>query len=62
MNANDLVPTLMIFTLAAGLVIALVLFIRFMRKPKNRHSMDGQRERSVDEMRDEASRDQGPRG
>ncbi len=57
MNANDLVPMLMMFTLVAGLVIALVLFIRFMRKPKNRHPMDGQRERNIEEIHDEAPRD-----
>ena len=56
MNANDLVPALMIFTLAAGLVIALVLFLRFLRKPRNRHPMDGERERNIDEIREEAPR------
>lgn len=57
MSNTELIPTLMLFTLIAGLVVALVLLLRFMRKPQNRHPMTGERERSVDEMRKEASGD-----
>ena len=45
------VPTLMFVTLAIVLVIAAVLLVRFMRKPDNRHPLEGQRERNIDEMR-----------
>lgn len=48
------IPTLMIFTLVAALVVAIVLYGRFMRKPENRHPMEGERERTIDEIRDEA--------
>lgn len=40
-------------TLAVALLIALVLFLRFIRKPRNRHPMDGRRERNIDEIREE---------
>ena len=51
------IPTLMIFTLIAALAVAIFLYVKFMRKPENRHPMDGQRERTVDEMQDEAKID-----
>ena len=51
------IPTLMIFTLVAALVVAVLMYVRFMRKPDNRHPMQGKRERSIDEIRDEAPGD-----
>ena len=48
------IPTLMIGTLVAALAIGIVLYLRHMRKPENRHPMDGERERNIDEIRDEA--------
>lgn len=42
---------LMFFTLAAVLVIAVVLLLRFLRKPENRHPMAGDRERNINEIR-----------
>ena len=48
------IPTLMIFTLVAALAVAVILYVKFMRKPENRHPMDGQRERNIDEIREEA--------
>lgn len=57
MSNTELIPSLMLFTLIAGVVIAIVLLIRFMRKPSNRHPMEGERERNIGEMRKDASRD-----
>lgn len=56
MENGEPISILMFGTLLAVLVIAIVLLVRFMRKPGNRHPMRGQRERTVDEIRDEASR------
>tara|TARA_R110002072_G_scaffold15856_33_gene62902 strand:- start:7833 stop:8003 length:171 start_codon:yes stop_codon:yes gene_type:complete len=53
MGTDNLLTWLAFGTLIAAFVIALVLFLRFMRKPKNRHPMDGQRERDIEEIRDE---------
>lgn len=41
-------------TLIVGLLIAVIIWARFMRDPKNHHPMDGQRERNIEEIRDEA--------
>ena len=51
------IPALMIFTLVAAALIGVFLWMRHMRKPENRHPMDGQRERNIDEIRDEATVD-----
>ena len=51
------IPTLMIFTLVAAALVGVFLYVRFMRKPENRHPMDGERERNIDEIRDEATVD-----
>ena len=51
MTSNALIPILMLFTLGAGLLIAIVLLMRFLRKPSNRHPMDGQPERNIEEIR-----------
>jgi hypothetical protein len=48
------IPTLMIVTLVAALAIGIVLYLRHMRKPENRHPMRGQRERNIGEIKDEA--------
>lgn len=56
MNQGE-IPTLMIFTLLAALGIGIFLYVRFMRKPGNRHPMDGVRERNIDEIRDDATVD-----
>ena len=44
-------PPLMIMTLVAAFVIAAVIFARFMRKRSNRHPMENQRERNMDEIK-----------
>ncbi|MBX9728599.1 MAG: hypothetical protein K2X31_06805 [Sphingopyxis sp.] len=54
MSNNEFVPMLGMFTLIAGLLIAIVLLVRFLRKPSNRHLMDGQRERNIGEIREDA--------
>ncbi len=48
------ISTLMIFTLVAAAAVGVFLWLRHMRKPENRHPMRGQRERTIDEIRDEA--------
>lgn len=40
METNDLIPSLALFTLVAVVVIAVVGFLLFKRKPANRHPMD----------------------
>ena len=45
------ISLLMFGTLIAVLVIGTVLLLRHLRKPGNRHPMDGERERNVDEIR-----------
>lgn len=45
------VPTLMFVTLGIVLLIGIVLLVRFMRKPQNRHPMENQRERNIGEIR-----------
>lgn len=54
MTSTGLIPSLMIFTLVAALIFGIVMLLRFLRNRGNRHPMRGQRERSVDEIRDEA--------
>ena len=41
-------------TLIIGLIVAIVLLLRFVRKPEIRHPMEGLRERNIEEIRDEA--------
>lgn len=57
MTSDELIPSLMLFILVAGLLIAVVLLFRFMRKPKHRHPMEGQRERNIGEVIDNAQND-----
>ena len=45
------ISLLMFGTLAAVVVVGLVLLLRHLRKPGNRHPMEGQRERNIDEIR-----------
>jgi hypothetical protein len=54
MDTADMTGLLGFGTLGVALIIAIILWLRFMRKPENRHPMDGQRERNIDEMRHEA--------
>ncbi len=47
------ISTLMFVTLAAVLVVGVILLVRFLRRPGNRHPMAGERERTGDEIRRE---------
>jgi hypothetical protein len=52
MSQDELVPSLMLFTLIAVAIIAVILLLRFMRKPQNRHPLEGERERNIGEVLD----------
>lgn len=54
MNTPEMTSALGFGTLIIGLIVAIVLLLRFLRKPENRHPMEGQRERNIQEIRDEA--------
>lgn len=51
MQAGHPLSLLLFGTLIIVVIAAVVLLLRFLRKPGNRHPMDGQRERSIDEIR-----------
>lgn len=53
MSTFDYLPANNLFILIAVFVIALVGFLWFMRKPQNRHPMDGEKGRMLDERRAE---------
>lgn len=54
MGTADMTGWLGFGTLAIALIIAIILLLRFIRTPENRHPMDGQRERNIQEIREEA--------
>lgn len=54
MNPGHPLSLLIYVTFGAALAIALALFVNFMRKRRNRHPMDGQPERNIDEIRHDA--------
>ena len=54
MDTGEMTGWLGFGTLGVALFIAIVLWIRFMRIPQNRHPMDGERERNIHEIRAEA--------
>jgi hypothetical protein len=56
MDTVDMTGLLGFGTLAVGLVIAIIIWLRFMRKPQNRHPMKGQRDRNIGEIRRESDR------
>ncbi|WP_298285177.1 hypothetical protein [Novosphingobium sp.] len=55
MDTADMTGSLAIGTLVIGLIIGVLLLMRFLRKPANRHPMAGERERNIGEMLDEAN-------
>ena len=57
MNTPEMTSALGFGTLIVALIIAVVLLLRFLRKPENRHPMDGQPERNIQQIRDDAERD-----
>lgn len=54
MQGDGEVSLLMFGTIGAVLLVAIILMLKFLRKPKNQHPMDGQRERNIDEIRHDA--------
>lgn len=54
MDTADMTGALGFGTLIVVLLIAIVIWARFMRKPENRHPMEGKRERNIEEIREEA--------
>jgi hypothetical protein len=51
MNTGEMTSWLGFGTLILFLIIALIVWARFIRKPENRHPMRGQRERNIEEIR-----------
>ena len=56
MNTPEMTSALGFGTLILALIIAVVLLLRFLRKPENRHPMDGQPERNIQQIREGAER------
>lgn len=56
MTTPEMTSALGFGTLILALIIAVVLLLRFLRKPENRHPMDGQPERNIQQIRDDAER------
>lgn len=54
METADMTGLLGFGTLIIGLIIAVIIWARFMRDPKNRHPMKGERERNLGEIREGA--------
>ena len=54
MNTPELTSALGFGTLVIALIIAMFLLLRFPRKPENRHPMDGEPERNIQQIRDDA--------
>ena len=53
MSHSSAVSPLMFVTFGIVLVLAIVILLRFMRKRSNRHPMENQRERNIDEIRND---------
>ena len=53
MNADHPISLLIWVTFAAVLLIGGFVLARFLRKPGNRHPMDGERERNIQEIRED---------
>ena len=52
MGTADMTGTLGFGSLIVALLIAIVLLVRFMRKPQNRHPLEGKQERNIAEVLD----------
>lgn len=48
MDTEAMTETLSFGTLIVGLIIAIIIWARFMCKAENRHPMDGKRERNIE--------------
>lgn len=53
MSTSDYLPANNLFLLIAVFVIAAIALLWFLRKPSNRHPMDGPKGRALDERRAE---------
>ena len=53
MDTVDMTGLLGFGTLIVGLLIAVIIWEKFMRDPKNRHPMAGERERNIHEIRED---------
>ena len=53
MQTDGPVSLLMFGTIGIALILAIFLLMRHLRKPQNRHPMEGERERNIDEIHDE---------
>ncbi|WP_155006431.1 LPXTG cell wall anchor domain-containing protein [Sphingomonas hengshuiensis] len=47
MSSNGFLSSLNLMTLVVGLIVVAIGFAFFLRKRRNRHPLDGQRERNV---------------
>ena len=56
MNTPALTSALGFGMLILALIIAVVVRLRFLRKPENHHPMDGQPERNIQQIREDAER------
>lgn len=54
MNTPEMTSLLGFGTLILALIITVVILLRFLRKPENRHPMDGQSERNIQQIREDA--------
>ena len=54
MNTPEMTSALGFGTLILALIIAVVILLRFLRKPENHHPMDGQPERNIQQIREDA--------
>jgi hypothetical protein len=53
LTRTDLTGTLAFGTIGVVLIVAAIILIRFLRKPKNQHPMAGAQERNIDQIRAE---------
>lgn len=51
LNTGDYLASNNLFILISGLAILVVSFLWFLRKPRNRHPMEGQHGRDLEERR-----------
>ncbi len=51
MSQGDLIPSLAMMTLIAGVVIGAIMLFMFLRKRSNRHPMDTPAGRAAEDMR-----------
>lgn len=54
MSGQEMVSSLGFGTLIIVLIVALVVYLNFIRKPRNRHPTEGERERNIGEIRQDA--------